>query len=65
MSKMSQEKARATAANLREAHVERKTGQCPWGCGKDVTNGGDALLAHLSVCHGNRRIDARVRRVPR
>jgi hypothetical protein len=48
-------KSQELAAYLKAHHIERTTGQCPWGCGHAVPNGGQALLAHLNVCRGKTR----------
>lgn len=53
---------KAMAAFLKKMGIERKTGQCPWGCGRPIRNGGEALLAHLNVCRGNPKQDIRNRR---
>jgi hypothetical protein len=45
-------KSKALASWLKDHKVERTSGQCPWGCGRAITNGGQALLAHLNVCRG-------------
>lgn len=55
-------KDKAMASYLRHRHIVRNAGACPWGCGSLITNGGEALLSHLSRCVGNRRYDRRVRR---
>jgi hypothetical protein len=52
-------KSQNLAAWLKAHGIERTTGQCPWGCGRSVTNGGPALLAHLNNCHGSPRYDRR------
>lgn len=49
-------KDKAMAADLKKRGVERTTGQCPWGCGRSLTNGGQALMRHLSVCQGSGRV---------
>ena len=43
------------AAYLRKHQIERTTGKCPIGCGRDIHIGGAALLAHLPLCPGPRR----------
>lgn len=48
-------KSQQLAQWLKDHMVERKTGQCPWGCGHQIPNGGPALLAHLNVCRGPHR----------
>jgi hypothetical protein len=48
-------KSKALAGWLKDHHVERTSGQCPWGCGRAIPNGGQALLAHLNVCRGPKR----------
>lgn len=45
-------KDKAMAAYLKTRKVQRLTGQCPWGCGKAVSNGGGPLLIHLNTCRG-------------
>lgn len=48
-------KDKEMAAYLKKKGVTRHTGQCPWGCGHTVTNGGGALTAHLNICRGKSR----------
>lgn len=48
-------KDKAMAAYLKERGVKRTTGQCPWGCGRAVSNGGGPLLIHLNTCKGSPR----------
>ena len=55
-------KAQATAAWLAKHSPVRLTGQCPWGCGRPVANGGAALLKHLGICQGNPRYDGRTKK---
>ena len=55
-------KAQATATWLAKNHPVRLTGQCPWGCGRSVANGGPPLLQHLNTCRGNPRYDGRKRK---
>lgn len=43
------------SAHLKEHGVTRETGQCPWGCGTPIRNGGQYLLAHLNTCKGPRK----------
>jgi hypothetical protein len=45
-------KSAAQAAYMKERGIMRKTGQCPWGCGSKIVNGGPALLTHLGRCQG-------------
>lgn len=52
-------KSQSLAAWLKAHQVERTSGACPWGCGRMVANGGQALMAHLNVCHGSPRNDKR------
>jgi len=52
MSKQTQEKDRAKAKYLSAHHVERTSGACPWGCGAQIKNGGQALSGHLGKCRG-------------
>lgn len=54
-------KDQALAAWLKAHGVERTSGACPWGCGRYVSNGGPALLAHLTTCIGSPRHDKRRR----
>ena len=48
------------AAYLKKHNVTRDTGKCPWGCGASLKNGGQALTAHLNVCHGSPRRSPRI-----
>jgi hypothetical protein len=43
------------AAYMKKMGIKRTTGQCPWGCGAALRNGGEALLNHLTRCTGKRR----------
>jgi hypothetical protein len=52
-------KSKALAGWLKDHGVTRTTGQCPWGCGHGVPNGGPALLAHLARCQGSPKRDRR------
>lgn len=61
MSARTREKSRELAAWLKAKGIERTTGQCPWGCGRALLNGGPALLAHLTRCLGGLRADRRTR----
>ena len=45
-------KSSAMAAHMKALGIRRTTGQCPWGCGASIRNGGEALLSHLNVCRG-------------
>lgn len=45
-------KSAAMAAHMKERGITRTTGQCPWGCGAPIRNGGQALLTHLLRCKG-------------
>jgi hypothetical protein len=65
MSKLSRERSRNTAAYLKQIGQERLTGMCPWGCGREIRNGGDPLLIHLNVCKGRPRRDARIHKISR
>lgn len=42
------------AEYMRRKGIQRTTGQCPWGCGTPIRNGGPALLQHLTRCQGKR-----------
>jgi hypothetical protein len=46
------EKDRSMAADLKKRGVRRTTSQCPWGCGRAISNGGGPLIAHLGTCRG-------------
>lgn len=46
------QKDKAMASHLKDLKVKRTTGQCPWGCGRAISNGGGALLSHLGHCKG-------------
>jgi hypothetical protein len=54
-------RAQARAAWLKDHSPNRKTGQCPLGCGRAIVNGGQPLLDHLSRCNGSRKTDRRRR----
>lgn len=54
-------KSQTLAAWLKAHGIERTSGMCPWGCGRAVTNGGPALLGHLTHCSGAPRKDKRRR----
>jgi hypothetical protein len=43
------------AAYMKDRGVTRNTGQCPWGCGRSIPNGGEGLLSHLNRCKGSPR----------
>lgn len=45
-------KSSAQAAYMKERGIMRRTGQCPWGCGAAITNGGPPLMNHLNRCQG-------------
>ena len=45
-------KDKTMAAMLKKLGVIRTTGQCPWGCGRSIPNGGGPLVAHLGRCKG-------------
>lgn len=45
-------KDKQMASYLKERGVERTSGACPWGCGRQVANGGSPLLIHLNTCKG-------------
>ncbi len=55
MGKKNDPKVKQHAAWMKDAGITRKTGQCPWGCGASLANGGQALLNHLTRCTGKRR----------
>lgn len=55
MSKDTRRKNQERAARLKEAGIERTTGQCPMGCGRSIKNGGNPLLNHLMTCKGRKR----------
>lgn len=44
---------KSMASFLKERGIERNSGACPWGCGRLVTNGGQALMIHLNTCKGS------------
>lgn len=48
-------KDKTMAADLKKRGIERKTGACPWGCGRPLQNGGQHLSRHLSTCQGSPR----------
>jgi hypothetical protein len=52
-------KSQELAAYLKKHQVERTSGACPWGCGRQVLNGGPPLLVHLNFCTGSQRQDRR------
>jgi hypothetical protein len=54
-------RTRELAAYLKKKGIERLTGQCPWGCGRPIKNGGEDLLSHLNLCRGNPKKDRRYR----
>jgi hypothetical protein len=45
-------KSQAFAEYMKKKGITRTTGQCPWGCGAKIKNGGPPLLNHLRVCQG-------------
>lgn len=45
-------KSSAMAAYMKAKGITRSTGQCPWGCGASIRNGGEALMSHLTGCRG-------------
>lgn len=55
MGKKNDSKMQAHAAWMKDRGITRNSGSCPWGCGRMITNGGPALLLHLSRCTGKRR----------
>ena len=59
MSQESRARSRNTASILKARKIERTHGACPWGCGAQLANGGDALLRHLNICTGNHKKDSR------
>jgi hypothetical protein len=40
------------AEYMKKKGIKRNTGACPWGCGAQVTNGGQGLMIHLNTCKG-------------
>lgn len=54
-------KSQELASYLKAMGAERTTGQCPWGCGRPIPNGGERLLAHLTTCTGSPKKDSRRR----
>lgn len=42
------------AARMKKLGIRRTSGNCPMGCGRQITNGGPALIAHLGRCSGKR-----------
>lgn len=60
-------KSAAQAAYMKEKGITRSTGSCPWGCGAQIKNGGQALMNHLNSCKGGgfrrlQRVMGRIRR---
>lgn len=49
------QKTQELAKFLKDHQVERTSGQCPMGCGRPISNGGDALIFHLGKCPGSKR----------
>lgn len=45
-------KSQAFAEYMKRKGITRTTGQCPWGCGAAIKNGGQALMIHLNTCRG-------------
>lgn len=45
-------KSQATAEYMKKKGITRTTGACPWGCGAQIANGGQALMIHLNRCQG-------------
>lgn len=45
-------KSQAQAEYMKERGTTRNSGACPWGCGAQITNGGQALMNHLNRCEG-------------
>lgn len=45
-------KSQAMAEYMRRKGITRTTGQCPWGCGAQIKNGGPPLMNHLNQCRG-------------
>lgn len=54
-------KDKEMAAYLKKRGITRTTGMCPWGCGRSLANGGNALHTHLNVCKGPHRGPRKVR----
>lgn len=48
-------KDKSMASHLKKLGVERTSGACPWGCGRQIPNGGGPLVAHLGHCRGSRK----------
>ena len=46
-------KDKSMAAHLKKLGIERNSGACPWGCGRQISNGGQGLLIHLGTCKGS------------
>lgn len=45
-------KDKSMAKELKDRGIERTSGACPMGCGRQVTNGGNNLVIHLGSCKG-------------
>lgn len=45
-------KDKSMAADLKKKGIQRTSGACPWGCGRQITNGGGHLVTHLGTCKG-------------
>lgn len=56
MSAERRNKDKAMAAHLKERGVRRTSGACPMGCGRGISNGGEALITHLNTCKGSPRV---------
>ena len=53
MAAKGQAKDKQMASYLKERGITRTSGACPWGCGRQITNGGQPLLIHLNTCKGS------------
>ena len=53
MASKSSMRDKSMASFLKERHVTRDSGRCPWGCGRMITNGGQHLISHLGTCKGS------------
>lgn len=49
------------AAMLKKQGVTRSTGACPWGCGRQIPNGGGPLVSHLGRCKGANKTGTKAR----
>lgn len=54
-------KDKAMASMLKARGITRKTGACPWGCGRQIENGGGPLIAHLGRCRGANKTGSRAK----